>query len=92
MKGAADPVVAKNGTRFSIFVVSAVCDLRKARNPDHHRKGFALITLIFDSQEKYLTMEDLLIELKLMCGWYVEHVRSSGELVAAVGPFRLGGR
>lgn len=57
------------------------CDLRKARNPDHHRKGFALITLIFDSQEKYLTMEDLLIELKLMCGWYVEHVRSSGELV-----------
>ncbi len=31
-------------------------DLRKARNPDHHRKGFALITLIFDSQEKYLTM------------------------------------
>jgi len=56
-------------------------DLRKARNPDHHRKGFALITLIFDSQEKYSTMEDMLTELKLLCGWYVEHVRTSGELV-----------
>jgi hypothetical protein len=57
------------------------CDLRKARNPDHHRKGFALINLIFDSQEKYLTMEDMLTELKLMVGWYREHVRSNGDLV-----------
>lgn len=56
-------------------------DLRKARNPDHHRKGFALINLIFDSQEKYATLEDLLVELKLQTGWYTEHVRTSGELV-----------
>ena len=57
------------------------CDLKKARNPDHHRKGFALIDLIFNSQEAYLTLEDMLTELKLLTGWYVEHVRSSGELV-----------
>jgi hypothetical protein len=56
-------------------------DLKKARNPDHHRKGFALINLIFNSQEKYTTMEDLLTELKLLTGWYREHVRSNGELV-----------
>ena len=57
------------------------CDLRKARNPDHHRKGFAIIKLIFESQEGYLTMEDMLTELKLLTGWYTEHVRSNGELV-----------
>lgn len=57
------------------------CDLRKARNPDHHRKGFALIKLIFDSQEKYTTIEDVLTELKLLTGWYRHHVRSNGEIV-----------
>ena len=56
-------------------------DARKARNPDHHRKGFALINLIFDSQEKYTTIEHMLTELKLQAGWYEEHVRSNGELV-----------
>lgn len=49
----------------------------KARNPDHHRKGFALINLIFNSQERYETMEDLLTELKLKSGWYREHVTTS---------------
>lgn len=51
-------------------------DLRKARNPDHHRKGFALINLIFENQEQYKTLEDLLVELKLRAGWYTEHVRN----------------
>ncbi len=57
------------------------CDIRRARNPDHHRKGFALIKLIFDSQEKYRTIEDLLVELKLQTGWYREHIRANGELI-----------
>jgi len=57
------------------------CDIRRARNPDHHRKGFALINLIFNSQERYRTIEDLLVELKLMTGWYREHVRSDGSLI-----------
>ena len=56
-------------------------DIRKARNPDFHRKAFALIKLIFESQEKYRTIEDLLIELKLRVGWYHEHIRSNGELI-----------
>ena len=55
------------------------CDIRKARNPDHHRKGFALINLMFNSQEKYRTVDDLLVELKLMAGWYREHIRPDGE-------------
>jgi hypothetical protein len=57
------------------------CDIRRARNPDHHRKGFALIKLIFDSQEKYRTIEDLLVELKLQTGWYREHIRANGEII-----------
>ena len=57
------------------------CDIRKARNPDFHRKGFALIKLIFDSQEKYRTIDDLLVELKLMTGWYREHVRTDGSII-----------
>lgn len=56
-------------------------DIRKARNPGYHRRAFALIKLIFESQERYTSIEDLLVELKLQCGWYVEHVRHSGELI-----------
>ncbi len=56
-------------------------DARKARNPDHHRKAFALINMIYENQEKYLTLEDMLVELKLKTGWYMEHIRSNGELI-----------
>lgn len=56
-------------------------DIRKARNPDHHRKGFALINLIHDNQERYENLEDTLTELKLKSGWYKQHVRLSGEVV-----------
>ncbi len=56
-------------------------DIRKARNPDHHRKGFALINVIFENQERYRTIEDLLVELKLMTGWYREHIRSDGTII-----------
>ena len=56
-------------------------DARKARNPDHHRKGFALINVIFENQERYTTLEDMLVELKLKTGWYTEHIRTDGELI-----------
>lgn len=56
-------------------------DTRKARNPAHHRKFFALVNDAFANQEKHRTLEDLLVELKLRCGWYQEHVTSDGKLV-----------
>ena len=56
-------------------------DLRKVRNPGHHRKAFALIKLMFDSQERYETIDDLLVELKVRTGWYHEHILPSGQLV-----------
>jgi len=55
-------------------------DARKARNPGHHRKGFALLNLIFENQERYRTIEDLLVEVKLKAGWYTEHIRSDGAI------------
>ena len=51
-------------------------NITKPRNPDFHRKGFALIKLIFDNQEKYTSFEALRTELKLLCGWYEEHIRT----------------
>lgn len=47
-----------------------------SRNPGHHRKAFALINLIFDSQERFATLEDLLVDLKIRAGWYTEHIRT----------------
>lgn len=51
-------------------------DAKNARNPDHHRKGFALINLIFENQERFKSVEDLLVELKIRAGWYTEHIRT----------------
>jgi len=55
--------------------------ITKARNPKHHRKGFALLNMIFENQDKYATLEDLRTELKLLTGWYDHHVRLNGEVI-----------
>jgi len=39
-------------------------DCRKARNPEFHDKGMALVRMIFENQERYRTFDDLLVELK----------------------------
>lgn len=57
------------------------CDTQKARNPGHHRKFFALLQDSFVNQDKYENMTDLLVALKLRCGWYDEHVTHDGKLV-----------
>ena len=55
--------------------------LTKLRNPDHHRKGMALLNYVFKSQEKYTNFEDLLVEFKLKTGWYKEHLTMKGKIV-----------
>ncbi|HEX7041603.1 MAG TPA: DUF1367 family protein [Trueperaceae bacterium] len=57
------------------------CDTRKARNPAHHRRFFALLQAAFAGQNKYQRIGDLLIELKLRAGWYDEYVTAEGKLV-----------
>ena len=54
---------------------------KRARNPGHHRKAFALLKQVFENQEKYETMNDLLTEFKLQCGHYKEHISLGGRVV-----------
>jgi len=60
-------------------VVSA--EIKKPRNYEFHKKAFALFQLIYENQEKYETMKDLLTEIKLRCGWYEEHVSMNGVVI-----------
>lgn len=55
--------------------------VHKPRNGDHHRKFFALVQLVFENQERYATLEDLLVEIKLKCGHYQEHITTKGRLI-----------
>jgi hypothetical protein len=60
-------------------------DTRKARNPEHHEKFFALFDLAFATQTKYphtaAGKKALMVALKLEAGWYEEHVTLDGRLV-----------
>jgi len=55
--------------------------MSKPRNGGHHRKAFALINYIFENQDKYKTVEDLLVEIKLKAGWYKEHLTTKGQII-----------
>lgn len=57
------------------------CDTRKARNPQHHRKFMALMQRAVQGQNKYASLKPLLIELKLRCDWYDEHITREGVMV-----------
>lgn len=52
--------------------------ITKARNPEHHNKGMRLIRDVFENQDTYQTMEDLMVEFKLRTGWYTEHITMRG--------------
>ena len=57
------------------------CEIKKPRNYEFHKKAFALFTLVFDNQERYDTLEDLLVEFKLRTGHYKEHITARGVMV-----------
>ena len=57
------------------------CTTHKVRNPKFHRLVFAFLNFIFQNQERYETLDDLLIEFKLRSGYYAEHVTTKGVLV-----------
>jgi len=40
----------------------------------------ALLNLVFNNQDKYSSFDDLLVEIKLQCGHYTEHVTEGGKL------------
>lgn len=53
----------------------------KKRNIKFHRKFFALIDEMFDMQEKYQEKKDFLVEIKLKCGHYEEHLTEKGNII-----------
>lgn len=59
----------------------AEVEFRKARNPRFHRKFFAMLHIVLMNQEKYSTLEDLLVEVKVRIGHYKESILSTGEIV-----------
>lgn len=46
--------------------------LRRARNPRHHAKLFALLNVIFPQQDRFTTLTELLNAIKMATG-YFEH-------------------
>lgn len=56
-------------------------DIRQPRNARFHRKFFALMHVVFNNQERYSQMEDLLVEVKLKTGHYQEHITTKGQIV-----------
>jgi hypothetical protein len=44
--------------------------IRRARNPGHHRKFFALLNIVFPHQDQYATIQDLLNALKVATGYF----------------------
>lgn len=53
----------------------------KPRNGGHHRKLFALLTLMYESQERFPNMTAMLVDLKVKTGHYDHHVTPAGEVV-----------
>ena len=56
---------------------------RRPRNPGHHRKLFALLSLLVDNTEEFETTKDALIGLKAVLGhgvWKKLHKRAEREV------------
>lgn len=66
----------KNGKQFK-------ADFKATRNPDHHRKAFALFKLVADNHQQFESVDDVLLEMKLRSGHYVEQLRPGNSSVAA---------
>jgi hypothetical protein len=62
------------------------CEVTSPRNLPHHRKYFAMLTIVWQAAGDWPTVEDLLVELKIKLGITKDVViRESGEVVKIVG-------
>lgn len=55
--------------------------LMKDRNPRHHRLFFALLHMVFQNQDKYLSQEALRFAVTVQAGW-VDEIKLCGDRVA----------
>lgn len=65
--GAADPV-SLEAIQAMAHGEQVVAEIKRARNPAHHRKFFAFLKLLLDNQEKYSSIEDILNAVKIGVG------------------------
>lgn len=56
------------------------CEIKRPRNLSFHRKYFALLTLVFQNQEKYEDFEAFRAEVTMRAGWWEEHKHLSGKI------------
>lgn len=52
----------------------------KKRNLKHHRLAMLLLRAVFDNQDKYLTFEAFLNEVKILTGHCKMHISSNGQV------------
>lgn len=57
------------------------CEIKKARNPKHHRQYFALLHLVFDNQEKYRHFEHFRKAVQVAAGHVDELITLEGEVL-----------
>lgn len=57
-----------------------LCKVTKPRNLGFHRKFFAMLQIVFENQERYKRLENLLTEVKFLTGYFEEHITSQGEI------------
>ncbi len=67
-------------------------NMKSTRNPDHHRKAFAMFKLIVENHPKYENVEDVLVEMKVRSGHYTEFIKSGSSKVAATMRKMLDGK
>ena len=46
------------------------CDIKRPRNYNFHKKYFALITMLYDNQERYINIDHLRKDLTIEAGFY----------------------
>ena len=70
-------VMDRVGTSGPVMV-----EIRKPRNVGHHRKFFALLSLIYQNQSRYKSVEELLDAMKVMLGHCIVMRLRNGREVA----------
>jgi len=48
---------------------------KQPRNPGYHRKFFSLLKFVFDNTEKFESITEILIHIKIKMGYYIERIQ-----------------
>ena len=54
---------------------------KKARNYENLKRWRVLVKKVFENQERYDNEEDFIVEIKLKCGYYKEHITTKGKII-----------